>query len=177
MTNNEMNLGLVGFPLGHSFSKILQEEALRFTGLSGRYDLWEIPVTPAGDQALKLRLDSVRKNQTKGINVTIPHKERVIPYLDSLTPIASAIGAVNTIYWDADQNQLCGHNTDAPAFMTEVYPLIHSQNSKQALVLGAGGAARAVICQLLEINWRVTIASRNIVQAEEIIRHFVDFDL
>jgi shikimate dehydrogenase len=177
MTEKMLHLGLIGYPLGHSFSKILQEEAFRITGIKGNYHLWEVPATPAGDLALHSRLEDVRTGQIIGMNVTIPHKERIIPFLDALTPIASAIGAVNTIFWDSKEKKLFGHNTDAPAFWEDLKKLINSnQVRKQALVLGAGGAARAVTYQLLAKHWTVSIAARKITRAKELAHYFMSPD-
>jgi shikimate dehydrogenase len=177
MTEKMLHLGLIGYPLGHSFSKILQEEAFRITGIKGNYHLWEIPATPAGDLALHSRLEDVRTGQIIGMNVTIPHKERIIPFLDALTPIASAIGAVNTIFWDSKEKKLCGHNTDAPAFWEDLKNLINSiQVPKRALVLGAGGAARAVTYQLLAKHWTVSIAARKKTRAKELAHYFMSPD-
>lgn len=177
MIEREINLGLIGYPVGHSFSKILHEEACRSTGLIGTYHLWEVPATPAGDLALQSRLEDVRTGQIMGINVTTPHKERVITFLDALTPIASAIGAVNTIFWDSKEKKLFGHNTDAPAFWEDLKNLINSnQVRKQALILGAGGAARAVTYQLLAKHWTVSIAARNKTRAKELANYFMSPD-
>lgn len=128
-----MRYGLIGEKLGHSFSKIIHEQLADYT-----YDL--IPVPREGlDRFLK-------EKDFAALNVTIPYKETVIPYLDEIDPNAKAIGAVNTI---VNRNgRLCGYNTDFYGFR---YLLEHngiSVHSKKALVLGNGGAAKAVVAVL-----------------------------
>lgn len=173
MTENIIRLGLVGYPLGHSFSKRLHEQALRSTGLRGRYDLWEIPPTTDSEKTLKSRLEAIRTGEILGLNITIPHKESIIPYLDSLTPAAGLIGAVNMVYWDGEREEVRGDNTDAPAFWVDLKPiLISGKLPSRALVLGAGGAARAVTYQLLEQDWTVDMAARRISQVKGISQHY-----
>jgi len=168
-----IHLGLIGYPLAHSFSKPLHEQALHCTGLKGKYNLWEIPPSMDGEKMIISKVEAIRIGEILGLNVTIPLKERVIPYLDSLTPAADSIGAVNTVYWDGEREQVMGDNTDAPAFWVDLKPiLIPGEIPNRALVLGAGGAARAVIYQLLTQNWTVDMAARRISQAIEITQHF-----
>lgn len=173
MTEKMIQLGLIGYPLAHSFSKRLHEQALRCTGLDGRYDLWEIPPSTAGNKMIRSKVEAIRTGEILGLNVTIPHKERIIPYLDSLTSAASSIGAVNTVYWDSKREKVMGDNTDAPAFWVDLKPIILSgEGPGKALVLGAGGAARAVTYQLLVQDWTVDMAARRISQAISISRHY-----
>ena len=89
-------LGLIGYPLGHSLSPKIHTAALRACGLEGDYSLF--PIAPDDKQGLKDLLNRVRAKEIHGLNVTIPHKQNVIPLLDELTPTAKAVGAVNTIY-------------------------------------------------------------------------------
>src|SRR5688572_4283038 len=89
------SLGLTGFPLGHSLSPKLHAAALQAVGLQGEYSLY--PISPDDPQALEQLLGRVRAAELHGLNVTIPHKQAVIPLLDELTGTARAVGAVNTI--------------------------------------------------------------------------------
>jgi shikimate dehydrogenase len=101
----------------------------------------------------------IRDGEILGLNVTIPHKQTIMALLDELTPSAQAIGAVNTIYMQG--GKLVGHNTDAPGFQTDLTRLLaNSISEKKALVIGAGGAARAVVYALLKNGWKVTLAIR-----------------
>ncbi|NIP18103.1 MAG: shikimate dehydrogenase, partial [Akkermansiaceae bacterium] len=90
-----MQLGLIGYPLGHSLSPHIHQAALTACRLEGEYSLF--PVPPGDNNRLQALLQQVRSGEILGLNVTIPHKENVIPHLDQLTPTAQAIGAVNTI--------------------------------------------------------------------------------
>jgi shikimate dehydrogenase len=173
------HLGLTGYPLGHSLSPKIHAAALKSCGLSGDYSLFPIP--PDDLPALQALLSHLRKGELNGLNVTIPHKQTVIPYLDDLTPSARAIGAVNTIF--TRDGKLIGHNTDAPGFLADLKRLLEFKGSpldlreqapalqKSALVLGAGGAARAVVSALLSEDWMVTLAVRadDVEQANQLI--------
>ncbi len=110
------HLGLIGYPLGHSLSPKIHAAALRSCGLDGDYSLF--PIHPDDRQSLKGLLARVRSGEIQGLNVTIPHKQNVMPFLDELTPTARAIGAVNTIY--LREAKLVGDNTDAPGFLEDL---------------------------------------------------------
>jgi shikimate dehydrogenase len=162
-----IHLGLTGYPLGHSLSPKIHAAALKSAGLEGEYQLY--PVSPDDPVALAALVNRLRTGELNGLNVTIPHKQTVIPLLDDLTPSARSIGAVNTIFVKA--GQLIGHNTDAPGFLGDLYQLIDQskiENRKSAMVLGAGGAARAVVAALVSDNWKVTLSVRpaDLAQAE-----------
>jgi shikimate dehydrogenase len=170
-----IKLGLIGYPLGHSLSPKIQTAALQSCGLEGSYSLF--PVGPDDKQGLKNLLDRVRTGEITGINVTIPHKQHVIEFMDQLTPTAKSIGAVNTIY--LREGKLIGDNTDAPGFMTDLNRFLTlecdsllSQIQKEVLVLGAGGSARAVVYALSNNGWDISIASRRIEQAQELAAQF-----
>lgn len=182
------NLGLIGYPLGHSLSPKIHRAALEACGLPGDYSLF--PIHPEDRQKLKEMLAHVRSGELTGLNVTIPHKQNVIPLLDELTPVAKTIGAVNTIFMK--NGKLTGDNTDAPGFLADLYRFLTTEIApvqpatsgqadnteknkkgsaveKNALVLGAGGSARAVVYALLSEGWKVIIASRRIEQAQTLI--------
>ena len=129
-----MRLGLIGYPLEHSLSPAMHGRALKEVGLSMEYLL-----LPTPKEALPQRMAEVRE-EFLGVNVTVPHKEAVLAFLDGLSPEAASIGAVNTIL--NEDGRLIGYNTDAPGFLRglkEAGLLL-----EPALVLGAGGAGRAV---------------------------------
>jgi shikimate dehydrogenase len=166
-----IHLGLTGYPLGHSLSPKIHAAALKDSGLEGDYSLF--PIHPDDMQSLKDLLARVRSKEILGLNVTIPHKQNVIPMLDDLTPSARSIGAVNTVFFK--DGKLIGHNTDAPGFLGDMhrcFPML--QTPATALVLGAGGAARAVVSALLSEGWKVNLAVRpeDEGQAEGLIRFF-----
>lgn len=165
-------LGLVGYPLSHSLSPKIHTAALEICGLQGGYSLF--PITPDDRQGLKELLARLRAGEIHGLNVTIPHKQNVIEFLDELTPTAKAIGAVNTIY--LRDNQLVGDNTDAPGFLSDLKRFLGNQskivNHKSSIVLGAGGSARSIVYALLNDGWNVTISARRLEQAEQLANSF-----
>lgn len=172
-----IRLGLIGYPLSHSLSPVIQTAALQSCGLNGSYSLF--PVPPDDKQRLKELLARVRKSGITGLNVTIPHKQNVIEFLDELTPTAETIGAVNTIY--VRNNRLVGENTDAPGFLADLRRFLTAETRRhginKALVLGAGGSARAVVYALLKDGWEVTIAARRLEQARHLADYFANYKL
>lgn len=143
--------GLIGYPLGHSFSRAFFTEKFAREKLDATYLNFE---APQADMLLQV-LDE--HPQLRGLNVTIPHKQAVIPMLDELSDEARAIGAVNVIRISQKNGQryLKGFNSDIIGFMNSLRPLLQPHHRK-ALVLGTGGASRA-ICRGLEklgIEWR-----------------------
>ena len=175
--------GLAGHPLGHSLSPKIHAAALEACGWKGEYSLY--PIAPNDRFGLKQLLDKLRIGEIHGLNVTIPHKQNVIEYLDELTPTAKAIGAVNTIYFR--DGKLIGENTDAPGFLADLNRFLASNqsnienrkpeiaNQKSAIVLGAGGSARAIVYALLNEGWQVTIAARRLEQARQLALSFPDY--
>ena len=168
-------LGLIGYPLGHSLSPKIHTAALSSCGLTGNYSLF--PIHPDDKQGLHKLLARVRNGEIHGINVTIPHKQNVIEFMDGLTPTAKAIGAVNTIYMREDK--LIGDNTDAPGFLSDLKRGSNSSFSTphSALVLGAGGSARAVVYALANDGWNVTIAARRLEQTKQLAQSFPNYQL
>lgn len=167
-----IQLGLIGYPLAHSLSPRLHQAALHACDLQGDYSLF--PVEPDNIQGLEAILDRVRAGEITGLNVTIPHKQTVIPLVDALTPTARAIGAINTIY--LRDGSLIGDNTDAAGFRADLkkhlstVPRRHGKLT--ALVLGAGGSARAIVYALVNDGWEVKIAARRVKQAHRLALSF-----
>lgn len=145
--------GLIGYPLSHSFSKKFFTEKFQSEGLSHcHYELFPI-------SSIDHLPDLVKKTPfLEGLNVTIPYKESVIAFLDELHGAAAIIKAVNTIkiVRQANEIKLIGYNTDAPGFERALIPLLKPWHTN-ALVLGNGGAAKAVCFTLttLGINWQL----------------------
>ena len=139
--------GLIGRNISYSFSKGYFSKKFEKLGLSGHsyenFDLSDIK------EFEKLRT----KKHIKGLNVTIPYKQSVIPYLDAVDPMAKAIGAVNTIRYSNEG--LLGYNTDAIGFKNSLTPLLRSHH-KSALLLGTGGASKAV-AYVLNIRTRLPL--------------------
>ena len=169
-----IRLGLIGHPLGHSLSPKIHAAALKACNLEGSYSLF--PIAPDDMQSLKDLIDRVRSGEITGLNVTIPHKQNVIKFLDELTATAKAIGAVNTTY--LRHKKVIGDNTDAPGFLTDLKRNFSSFGfHPSALILGAGGSARAVLYALINDGWDVTIAARRIEQAQHLADSFANYEL
>lgn len=131
-------VGIIGYPLGHSASPAFQNAAFRHLGLDIFYERWETP-----PYQLDQRVRSLRQAGFLGANVTVPHKQAVMPLLDEIDPIAQRIGAVNTIV--NRDGRLLGFNTDAAGFLRSLRDEAHfDPKEKGAIVVGAGGSARAV---------------------------------
>lgn len=144
--------GLVGNRISYSFSKGYFTQKFTQMGIKDTvYDNFDL------DDISEITV-LLKNPQIKGLNVTIPYKEAVIPYIDRLHPVADEIGAVNTISFSGDQ--VVGHNTDALGFKLSLMPLL-KDSIKKALVLGTGGASKAVLHVLEELNIRVTNVSRS----------------
>lgn len=158
---------LIGHPVAHSLSGAMQQAAFDAAGLDVRYELLDRTVIELPETIEELRGDDVL-----GANVTIPHKERVVPMMDRLTDEARSTGAVNTITQEG--SRLAGHNTDVPAFRTALDALVGRQKMpKSALVLGAGGGARAVVDGLISEGFqRIVVFNRHLHRAEGLVRHF-----
>jgi shikimate dehydrogenase len=166
-----IHLGLIGYPLGHSLSPKIHLAALKACGLDGDYSLF--PIQPNDKNGLTNLLDRVRTREILGLNVTIPHKQNVIELMDELTPTAQSIGAVNTIY--LRDNKLVGDNTDAAGFLSDLNKFMGSWElriGKSALVLGAGGSARAVVYALANDGWNITITARRIEQMQQLVQSY-----
>lgn len=157
-------LGLIGHPLGHTLSPRLHQAALAHAGLNGVYLALPTPPERVGDA-----VRAVRAWRIRGLNVTIPHKEAVIPFLDDLTPRAARVGAVNTLFWEGDR--LTGDNTDTAGFGALIEGL--AVTGARVLVLGAGGSARAVADALGERGAReVVFAVRRSGAAAALVEGF-----
>lgn len=131
-------VGIIGYPLGHSISPAFQQAAFDELEIDARYETWATPPDELG-----ARVESLRADDVLGANVTVPHKQAVMPLLDEILPVAESIGAVNTII--NREGFLIGANTDASGFTRSLEQEARfSAARKRALIVGAGGAARAV---------------------------------
>ncbi|MGW8224444.1 MAG: shikimate dehydrogenase [Anaerolineales bacterium] len=163
--SERFSFGLLGYPLEHSLSPQVQAVALQTRGLQGEYNLYPV----RNEKDLPGVINQLREGTISGLNVTIPYKRAVVGLMDVLSPVASLIGAVNTI--SCQHNQLVGDNTDADGFIADLERLgwfPETSEMRSALVLGAGGSARAVVYALHERGWQLTVAARRIEQAENL---------
>jgi shikimate dehydrogenase len=148
--------GLIGYPLTHSFSaQYFSEKFFRESIHDSHYELY-----PIGNIEMLLPLISVTK-ELKGLSVTIPYKEKVIPFLSTMDDTAKEVGAVNTIKIVRDTNiSLEGYNTDIFGFEESLKPLLQ-KNHKKALILGTGGASKAIAFVLKKLGIEFIFVSRN----------------
>ncbi len=147
--------GLIGFPLGHSFSMSFFNEKFKSENIDAEYLNFEIPTIDAFPEVVSTNLN------LRGLNVTIPYKEKVISYLDYISPEARAIGAVNVIKVEhkGKKNILKGYNSDVIGFTQSIEPLLERFH-KKALILGTGGAAKAIAYGLKKLGLEVLYVSR-----------------
>jgi shikimate dehydrogenase len=145
----------------------MQQAAFDELGIDARYELVDVTLIELPD-----RIAALRGEEYLGANVTIPYKERVVPMVDRLTEEAQATGAVNTI--TREGQRLVGHNTDVPGFKRLLDALVGRQKMpKSAVVMGAGGGARAVVHGLITEGFqRVIIFNRHLHRAEALVRFF-----
>ncbi|MBI1884690.1 MAG: shikimate dehydrogenase [Chlamydiae bacterium] len=166
MNHQKFLCGIFGFPIAHSASPAMQNAAFRALGLEGVYLPFEIL-----PRHLEKAMEAIRVLNFAGVNVTIPYKEKVIPYLDALSPEAKLIGAVNTI--QNKEGRLIGHNTDAPGIKRALEEgWGRSLKNANVVLLGAGGAARAVAVQAgLSGVRKIVIINRSRRRLKNLILH------
>lgn len=161
-------LGLIGWPVAHSLSPIIHAAALQATGLQGEYQLY--PIDPDSPQAvLDDLLMKLRQGEIHGLNVTVPHKERMLSQVNFLSQAAQSIGAVNTLVFH--NGGIFGENTDAPGFLNHLQRLQLLENGRKlrCLILGAGGSARAVVYALARAGHIVAVTARREAQAQNLV--------
>lgn len=153
---------LLGYPVGHSMSAVMHNAAFRELGLDYRYELKSVPPDELG----ALVASELRGTEFAGGSVTIPHKLAIMEHLDGIDPSALRIGAVNTIV--NEDGQLKGYNTDGIGALMGITEIYGNVEEARAVMVGAGGAARAVGYQLSTRVRELTIANRTMERAEEL---------
>lgn len=158
---------LLAYPAGHSISPTMHNAAFKHLGLAYHYAAYEV-----APENLESAIAKLREPNVAGANVTVPHKQAVIPYMDSLSDVAKQIGAVNTI---VNKNGLLhGHNTDASGYLRSLEDVNFNLQDKTVVMIGAGGAARAVLYGLLQAKAKqVYIYNRTTEKAIELANDFV----
>jgi shikimate dehydrogenase len=160
-----MIVGLIGHPVAHSKSPLMQNAAFAHVGLHAwHYELWDTP-----PEAIPQRMHLIAESdKIGGCNVTIPHKQAVMPYLNAVNEHARAIGAVNTVFKRG--HYLLGHNTDWTGFLADLaYHQVAVDEHTRALVLGAGGSARAIVYALVSREARVWVCNRTPERAHALL--------
>ena len=148
--------GLIGYPLGHSFSISYFNQKFQDENIDAVYENYEIPTIDELPEVLS------SNPELKGLNVTIPYKEKVLPFLDSIAPEARAIGAVNVIRvrHDGKDIHLKGYNSDVIGFTQSIEPMIDKKWHKKALILGTGGASKVIDYGLRNLGLETVFVSR-----------------
>ena len=161
-------VGIIGDPVAHSLSPAMHNAAFAALGLD-----WVYVPFPVAAADVRDAVRAVRALGLAGVNVTVPHKESVVRYLDALSPLARRVGAVNTIVNRA--GRLYGDNTDVPGFVNALRAHRASVRGRHAVVIGAGGSARAVLAGLMSAGiGRVTLANRTVARARAVARRLRD---
>lgn len=161
-----IKVGVMGWPISHSLSPRLHNYWMKEHHLAGEYAALEVKPLALGEMLCSLASQGYR-----GVNLTVPHKEAAQKLMNSLDPVASAIGAVNTVLVEA--GKLKGYNTDAYGFIENLRQAQAIGKKNKAVVLGAGGAARAVCKALLDEGFeRIVIVNRTPLNAQAIARKF-----
>ncbi len=170
MTNSRIKKsGVVGWPVSHSLSPRLHNFWLKKYNIAGEYKAYPVKPEELPDFINNLRKD----NDFAGVNLTIPHKEAVMELLDEVDDIATTIGAVNTIIYK--NGRLLGTNTDAYGFSENIKPFISGKN--KAVVLGAGGAAKAVLFALKQLGFSEIIITNRTRDRAEILSSVISHPL
>ena len=169
MQEEKSTYGIIGYPIEHSLSPVMHNAVFYELGVDAAYKLF-----PLKENELKIFFEDLRDPASPifGLNVTIPYKEKVIEYLDVLSPFAKQTMAVNTIVVDEDR-KLIGHNTDGPGFLAHLAELSLDLKDKRIAILGAGGTTRsmlAAICLLPGKPHSVLLYNRTISRAEELLQ-------
>ena len=165
ITNKTSFLALIGNPVSHSLSPIMQNAAIQYLGL----DLIYMAI-PCENEDLEIVVNSLKKMNCKGLNITIPFKQKVFEICSEISPVAKKVKAINTLKL-TDNKDWIGTNTDIDGF---IYPLKNlNLVKKSSIILGSGGAARSVIQGLIELKLsKITVISRNEKSLNELINNF-----
>ena len=155
--------GIIGDPIEHTMSPVMHNAAFRQLGMDWAYLPFRVE-----EEAVGRAIEGVKALNIRGLNVTIPHKTAVIPYLDGLDPAAERMGAVNTIV--NDNGKLTGYNTDAAGFLRALRENNIEPEGTNIVVLGAGGASRGISFLLAENGADLTILNRRPERAEDLAR-------
>ncbi|MFP4533733.1 MAG: shikimate dehydrogenase [Desulfobacterales bacterium] len=158
ITGETIVYGVIGNPVAHSLSPVMHNQAFSNTGYPGVYLPFQV-------QDIGAAVDGIRALNVRGVSVTIPHKEAVMPYLDQIDDSAREIGAVNTVV--NDKGRLIGYNTDAYGAVTALSEKTDIKN-KDVVILGAGGAARAISYGVLKQGGRLHVLNRSAEKGERL---------
>jgi shikimate dehydrogenase len=162
---------VIGSPIEHSLSPELHNYWIRNNNINATYEKQKLNKDQLGQF-----ISQVKDNKINGINVTVPFKKMVIPYLDELSPDAQSTQSVNTIY--KKNNKVIGHNTDIFGFKASIEKAKYNLNSKEVLILGAGGVVPSIIFSLIKMKVsKIKISNRTKEKAENLKKLFKDIEI
>ena len=164
----KVKAGVIGNPIRHSKSRLIHKHWLKEHNIVGDYDKHNTP-----EKKLKSKIEELQEKRYAGLNITIPYKVDVCQHIQQLSASAKRIGAVNTIMFE--DGKIKGDNTDGVGFINNLKSHVKSKElvRDSALILGAGGAARAVLDGLIQEGFRdIYIANRTVLHAESLIKDF-----
>ena len=154
---------VIGHPVGHSLSPVIHEFWLKEKKIAGEYRKHDVSPSELRDTVLRMRVEGYA-----GLNVTLPHKEAVVDLCDELSDAAHAIGAVNTLVFA--NKKIYGDNTDAEGFAENLQAVVGEQEFHTATIIGAGGAARAVVFALMQLGVQdFVVMNRDLARAEKLL--------
>ncbi|MGI6751126.1 MAG: shikimate dehydrogenase [Anaerovoracaceae bacterium] len=165
---NSTGYGVIGDPIAHSLSPEIHGIAFKLQDISAQYNSIQVP-----EDSLEVFIRATRKGELKGLNVTAPHKQAIIPFLDEISYEAKLCGAVNTV--SVQNHRLYGHNTDMEGFSRSLAHRGHPITNKGIVILGAGGASRAVAIKAgLEKAKNIHIVARDPIKAKNLSEYVED---
>ena len=161
--------GIIGNPVEHSLSPVMHNAAFEALGVEAVYKLF-----PLEEEELDGFFKQLKKKDSPifGLNVTVPYKEKIMAYMDSTSPLAQKLGAINTVVI-TNERKLIGYNTDAPGFMAHLTELQFHTAQKRVTILGAGGSARAILATLCMIPERpesILMYNRTSARLQELVK-------
>ena len=159
----EKHFAVIGHPIEHSFSPVMHRAGYQAISLNAEYQRFDVHPDDLED-AVK----GLKSLGFSGWNVTVPHKEKILPFLDELTPEAQQAGAVNTV--KVSEGRLIGHNTDGAGFVRSIQEWIILEPRKNIILLGAGGAAKGIAMALAPFGVQLQVLNRTKARTEELVK-------
>jgi len=165
------NFLVIGNPIEHSMSPKLHNHWIKENNIEAKYDKKKV-----NESDIEGIINDVREDKIEGINITVPFKKSVIPFLDKLTPLANEAQSVNTIY--KENNKIIGHNTDIGGFELALKSINYDLNSKKVFILGAGGVVPSIIIALKKMGVsKIILSNRTKIKAENLKKMIPDLEI
>jgi len=169
-----LKYGILAYPAGHSLSPAMHNAAFKAAGIKAKYEVFEVKPEDLGGFMDDVGAGKGRGAGISGLSVSAPHKEKILPYLDDVSPEARTIGAVNTVTVREKDGvrKLYGDNTDFVGAVKTLKDKVGPLKSKKIVILGAGGAAKAITYGLLKERARVVVLNRTFDKAQQLANSF-----